>query len=91
MNIFAVTYTYGAGTETERDSIRPRHKDFLAELHTSGRLRASGPVDGGALLILEGESAEEVSTVLDDDPFRTYGLIAERIVREWTIVFGGLK
>ncbi|KAA9159336.1 hypothetical protein FPZ12_020760 [Amycolatopsis acidicola] len=93
MSIFAVTYTYAAGSETERDTVRPRHKDFLAQLHSSGRLRVSGPVDGGtgALLILEGESAEEISAVLDDDPFRTHGLIGERTVREWSIFFGGLK
>ncbi|PXY36632.1 YciI family protein [Prauserella flavalba] len=91
MATFAVNYTYGAGTESARDRCRPEHKDFLAGLHDTGRLRVSGPVDGGALLILEGESADEVASVLDGDPFRREGLIAERTVREWTIFFGGLK
>lgn len=91
MATFAVQYTYGANTDAARDRFRPEHKDFLAGLHEAGRLRVSGPVDGGALLIFEGSSAEEVAALLDGDPFRREGLIAERTVREWTIFFGGLK
>lgn len=93
MATFAVTYTYAAGTETERDTHRPRHKDFLAALHDTGRLRISGPLDGGAgaLLVLEGDTADEVGSLLDEDPFHRRGLIAERTVREWTVVFGGLR
>lgn len=91
MATFAVNYTYGSGTEAARDRFRPEHKDFLAGLHEAGRLRVSGPVDGGALLVFEGSSAEEVAALLDADPFRREGLIAERTVREWTIFFGGLE
>lgn len=93
MGTFAVIYTYGTDTEAERDAIRPQHKNFLAGLHDTGRLRISGPIDSGAgaLLVIAGESAEEVTSVLDDDPFRKNGLIADRSVREWTIVFGGLR
>lgn len=93
MGTFAVIYTYDTNTEAERGAIRPQHKDFLAELHAAGRLRISGPIDSGsgALLVLQGESAAEVTSVLDDDPFRKHGLIADRSVREWAIVFGGLR
>jgi uncharacterized protein YciI len=92
MATFAVTYTYAPGTDAERDTHRPVHREFLGTLHERGRLRISGPVDGGtgALLILDGTSAEEVASVLDDDPFRAEGLIADRTVQEWEIVFGRL-
>jgi uncharacterized protein YciI len=93
MGTFAVTYTYGPGTEAERDVYRPEHKQFLADLHEAGRLHVSGPVDGGvgALLVLEGESRDEIAALLDGDPFHRHGLIGDRTVREWAIVFGGLR
>ena len=93
MSVFAVTYTYAAGTDAQRDACRPEHKDFLAGLHRSGALRVSGPLDGGiaALLVFEGDSAEQVGSLLDGDPFHRNGLVAERVVREWNIVFGGLR
>lgn len=92
MTTYAVTYTYAQDPDTERNVHRPAHKDFLAGLHESGRLRVSGPTDGGsgALLVLEGRSAEEIAGVLDVDPFRIEGLIGDRTIREWSIFFGGL-
>ena len=92
MSTYAVIYTYSADTEAQRDAHRPGHKDFLARLHETGRLRISGPLDGGtgALLVLEGDSAAEIASVLDADPFHARGLIADRTIREWTVVFGGL-
>lgn len=93
MGMFAVTYTYAPGSETDRDTYRPEHKDFLTSLHENGTLRISGPLDGGsgALLVLEGSSSEEVASILDEDPFHRHGLIGERTIREWSIVFGGLR
>ncbi|MER5669616.1 YciI family protein [Pseudonocardia alni] len=92
MAIFAVTYGYTGSSDAERDAHRPAHKDFLAGLHRSGRLRVSGPVDGGtgALLVLEGGSAQEIAGVLDADPFHVAGLVGDRTIREWSIVFGAL-
>lgn len=93
MGTYAVTYTYAPDTDAARDAHRPRHEDFLAGLHDSGRLRVSGPLDdaAGALLVVEGGSAAEVEALLDGDPFRQEGVIAERSVRGWSIVFGGLR
>lgn len=92
MATYAVTYTYAQDSDVERDAHRPAHKDFLAGLYECGRLRVSGPTDGGsgALLLLEGGSAEEIAGVLDADPFRVEGLIGDRTIREWSIFFGGL-
>ncbi|WP_372344031.1 YciI family protein [Streptomyces sp. KL116D] len=51
-----------------------------------------GPDDvPGALLVLEADSAEDVTALLDQDPFHREGLVAERTVRAWNIFFGGLK
>ena len=91
MSIFAVSYTYSDDVAT-RDEVRPSHRAFLRALNTDGVVRASGPVDGGvgALLILEAESADAALAVLDEDPFALRGLVAERGVRQWDVVIGGL-
>ena len=44
MAIIAVTYVYG-GDPQELAEHRPRHREFLAQLHDSGALVASGPYD----------------------------------------------
>jgi uncharacterized protein YciI len=46
----------------------------------------SGPA--GALLLVRAESPDAVEAVLDEDPFATSGLIADRTMRPWTPVFG---
>ncbi|MCP2266795.1 YciI family protein [Promicromonospora thailandica] len=91
MSIYAVSYTYTDDVAT-RDEVRPSHRDFLRALNADGVVRASGPVDGGvgALVIVEAGSAPEALQILDADPFATRGVIAERSVRAWDIVIGGL-
>ena len=91
MSIFAVSYTYTDDVAT-RDEVRPGHRDFLRGLNADGVVRASGPVDGGigALVIVEAESAEAALRILDADPFALRGVIAERSVRQWDVVIGGL-
>ncbi|MEU9059835.1 YciI family protein [Streptomyces sp. NPDC048430] len=95
MTTFAVTYTYAEDSATARDEHRPEHKGFLESQFDAGRLRVSGPLgpDGapGALLVLEAGSADELTALLNQDPFHREGLIAERTVREWQIFFGGVK
>lgn len=91
MSIYAVSYTYSDDVAT-RDEVRPSHRDFLRGLNAEGVVRASGPVDGGigALVVLEAESAEDALRILDADPFQLRGVIAERGVRQWDVVIGGL-
>lgn len=91
MSIYAVSYTYSDDVAT-RDEVRPSHRDFLRGLNAEGIVRASGPVDGGigALVVLEAESAEDALRILDADPFQVRGVIAERSVRQWDVVIGGL-
>jgi len=91
MSIYAVSYTYSDDVAT-RDEVRPSHRDFLRGLNAEGVVRASGPVDGGigALVVLEAESAEDALRILDADPFQVRRVIAERSVRQWDVVIGGL-
>ncbi|MGP9695407.1 YciI family protein [Brachybacterium sp. AOP25-B2-12] len=91
MSLFAVTYTYADDT-ARLDEHRPEHRAFLRGLHERGVLKASGPWadDGapGALIIVQGESVEDVLAVFDEDPFRREGLVAGRVVRPWNLVIG---
>jgi len=89
MAIFAVTYTYDASAESLNE-IRPTHREFLAELLEEGVLLASGPMvdTNGALLIVRSDSVEEVSHLLNTDPFDIAGFIGERTIAEWNPVFG---
>jgi uncharacterized protein YciI len=91
MSIYAVSYTYTDDVAT-RDEVRPSHRDFLRGLNAEGVVRASGPVDGGvgALVVVEAESADDALRILDADPFQVRGVIAERGVRRWDVVIGGL-
>jgi len=92
MALYAVTYTYAPDSDAVRDGHRPDHVAYLRGLKESGRLRVSGPLSegpAGALLVIDGESAEEVSSLMDRDPFRRAGLVEERTVRRWDPYFGG--
>lgn len=92
VTIFAVQYTYG-GDPQAMDEVRPVHKDFLEGLYKKGTLRVSGPIapedGGGALLIIEAEDHDAVARIMDEDPFRRSGFIAERLIRQWNVFFGG--
>jgi uncharacterized protein YciI len=85
MAIFAVTYVYSTDTDA-LDRLRPEHRAFLAD--TDGLLLSGPTDDNGALLIWEAASAAEVEEVLEEDPFWTADLIAERSVVGWNPVLG---
>lgn len=89
MPIFTVQYNYRADRDADRDTHRPEHLAYLQSLQDAGTILMRGPyVDAGqapgALLLLRAESPDAVALALDPDPFNREGLIAERIVREWT-------
>jgi uncharacterized protein YciI len=87
--VFAVSYLYAA-TPEQLDQIRPIHRQFLAGLLESGQLLASGPMidNPEALLIFRADSAEQLSAILDNDPFDIAGFIGSRSIQRWNPVFG---
>lgn len=93
MTVFAVQYTYD-DRSARRDEVRPSHRAFLAELNAAGSLLASGPLADdaagtpGALLIVSADSPESAAALLDADPFAANGLIADRVIRAWTQIYG---
>ena len=89
MNTYAVTYYYTASPEALAE-VRPIHREWLAERLADGSLLASGPMvdNPGALLIFKADSADELSALLDNDPFDIAGFIGERVITQWNPVFG---
>ncbi|NRQ48949.1 YciI family protein [Aeromicrobium stalagmiti] len=94
MAIYATTYVYVADSTEARDATRPEHRAYLAELTDAGRLVVSGPYVGdpaSALLVFDAASEQEARDLTTADPFVREGLVAEVIVREWTIASGRLS
>lgn len=91
MTFFVVTYTYVPDVDLIAEH-RPRHREFLAAAHTDGHLVASGPLTDttppSAVLIMRGESADAVRSVLADDPFTAAGVITATSVEPWAPLVG---
>ena len=94
MSAYAVTYAYVPENE-EMAAIRPTHVDFLKSLHENGDLLISGRLTEcdplGALLIIKGESVEEVEEIMNQDPIYSGGFVSERLVRKRKIAFGDIE
>lgn len=71
-----------------RVATRPVHREYLRSLLDGGKLRMSGPVadESGALIIYEAGSLDEAQSLLEADPYRAVGVIADARIREWTVV-----
>lgn len=76
--------------EELRLETRPRHREYLRGLFDEGKLAMSGPWgdDTGATLIYEAADMEEAERLLDADPYRAAGVIAEARIKEWRVVLG---
>lgn len=92
MPIFAVEYTYDVKRTEDLNTLRADHRSFLSGLLDEGVLLASGPwLDNaapGALLLLRGRDGEEVTRVLDHDPYQRAKLVTHRSVRAWKAIYG---
>jgi uncharacterized protein YciI len=77
--------------ETKRLRVRPKHRDYLQELQTQGKLLMAGPWENqtGALLILEAADEREMREILARDPYAYDGAETASIVavRQWVPVF----
>ena len=74
--------------EERRLETRPVHRDYLRSLLDAGKLAMSGPWadDTGALIIYDAETMAEAERILDGDPYRSAGVIANATLREWRVV-----
>lgn len=90
MPLFVVQYTYAHEKSAQRDDHRTDHRAWLADLVRRGIVRSSGPFadGGGALMMVEAATAEDVTALFDQDPFAKRDLVEDRVVREWIPVFG---
>lgn len=95
MNLVATIYTYAADSE-KIAQIRPRHRDFIAELNSAGKILGSGPFtdgEGGALIVLklpEGSSLDDARAIMDRDPFYVEGAVDSRSFHTWNPVINSL-
>lgn len=92
MSLYVVRYRYSDDV-AGRDLHRPAHRGFLSDLATEGVVVAAGPLSdepSEALLLLEGESADQVRELLRQDPFAQQGIIESVEVREWDVVIGSI-
>ena len=93
MGYFAVNYTYSAD-HARQDELRPQHRAYLQTLFEQGHLFASGPLPEAepkrALLLFRADDVDQVAGLLDADPFRIHGLVAERSIHLWNPVIGAL-
>lgn len=87
-----VTLLEFTDAEELRLETRPTHREYLRSLFDQGKLAMSGPWvdDTGAMLIYEVKDMEEAQRLLDADPYRAAGVIAEARIKEWRVVLGEL-
>ena len=84
MPVFAVHYRY-ADRPDAVSAHRPDHRAFLRELFDRGVDLAAGAYPqgpAGALLIFRADSADQVSGLLETDPFQLEGLVTGCQIRQ---------
>jgi uncharacterized protein len=69
-------------------SLRPLHRQYLAQLRERGQIAVSGPfTDGtGALIVYEAAGADEAEKLLQGDPFHKNGIFVKYVLRPWNPV-----
>jgi uncharacterized protein YciI len=74
-----------------RQRTRPAHREYLRSLLDAGTLRLSGPWadDSGACIVYEAGSIDEARALLEADPYRSAGVLADAKIKEWKIVLDG--
>ncbi|MGV9664768.1 YciI family protein [Nocardia niigatensis] len=90
MAVFALHYVYSETTAPGRDIHRPAHRAWLDNLVDAGTVLTSGPYpDGsGALILVQAEDLEAVTTLFENDPFNREGLLTDKRIVEWVPTMG---
>ncbi len=73
---FAAIIEYG-DDKTQVKALHPAHREYLRQFLENGQLRAAGPFaeDGGALWVLNTETAEQAESIVKGDPYTAAGVI----------------
>jgi uncharacterized protein len=89
VTLFAVQLLFDRD-EDARMEARPKHRAYLQELFTAGKLRMAGPyADGdGALLVYDVADRDELDGILAKDPYFTTGepVASVTTARQWDIL-----
>ena len=90
MPLFVLEYRFSEAV-AERLAVRPRHRAFLEELKSRGKLVAAGPWrdDSGALLVYDVDDEAELERLLADYPYVSANVFGERTIREWQPIISG--
>jgi uncharacterized protein YciI len=93
MPLFALVLSFPPENEERRMAVRPRHREYLRELHERGAIVAVGPfADGtGALLVYDAADEDEVRALMAADPYTEAGVFANATLHEWQLLFGALS
>jgi uncharacterized protein len=89
MPIFAVHYTYIDDPDRVQRH-RPDHRAYLQTL--DGELLACGPLveppPAGGLLIFDVDSYYRMQEIVENDPFKTSGVLRDHSVQTWSLFIG---
>jgi uncharacterized protein YciI len=89
--LFAVLFTDNPAHAASRQKLMPDHLAFLernaASIRAAGPLRDADGNPAGGLWLVDAASADEVTTLIHNDPFWPTGLRQSVRVLEWTQVF----
>lgn len=93
MATFAVLYRYSLDSDA-LEANRQDHRDYLRSLYEAGTLTAVGRLgEGGppsAWVVMNCPTREDVEQLLDQDPYHLRGLIIEREIRPWNVLYGAV-
>jgi uncharacterized protein YciI len=75
------------GVPTRQQPLWDEHAAFMDGIFEQGRIVLAGPYADftRALVILKARDAEEVSTLLRDDPWEKAGILVPGEIVEWTV------
>jgi uncharacterized protein YciI len=88
--LFALIVSFPPENEERRLAVRPRHREYLKELHERGTVVAVGPfADGtGALLVYDAASEADVRKLMAADPYTEADVFDNATLHEWQLLFG---
>jgi uncharacterized protein YciI len=71
-------------------AVRPLHREYLGRLAAEGKVTGAGPWadDSAGFAVYHVADRDELDRLLDEDPYTTGGVAADRAVHEWKLVIG---